>query len=144
MYACLTSSVLWGTDKVLRAIDLLFDSNFFQSFLFGGKFIYFQLYWSIKGYIFVILSGLLWFFDNLMQQLKHIESTYHHYFLDLLLSFDFLTIRENLYMIQFYLSLVYEVHKAINQLYQKQNHFLSLTLLILLDIFVKEIQKVIQ
>ena len=53
-------------NKILRAIDLLFDSNFFQSFLRDGKFVSFQLYWIIiKGLIFYIFCGsfatLLWF-----------------------------------------------------------------------------------
>ena len=51
-YACLVFSVLWGTYKILRAIDLLFNSNFFQSFWCDGKLISFQLYWSIKSLIF--------------------------------------------------------------------------------------------
>ena len=59
LYASLISSVLYGTNKILRAIDL-FDSNFFQSFsYFSGKFIPFQSYWSIKGLRLDILSG--WF-----------------------------------------------------------------------------------
>ena len=76
-----------------------------------------------------------------MKQLEHIESICHHYFLNLLLSFYFLTMQENLYMIHLYLNLFYEVYKAINQHYQKQVN--SIFLLILLEIFSKEIQKVI-
>ena len=45
--------------KILRATDLLFNSTFFQSFLFDGKSISFQLYWSIRDFIFVILCGSL-------------------------------------------------------------------------------------
>ena len=37
-------SVLWGTYKVLRAIDLLFNSNFFQSLPVDRKSISFQMY----------------------------------------------------------------------------------------------------
>ena len=47
-------------------------------------------------------------------------------------------------MIHFYLDLFYEGYNAINQHYQKQNHFLSLTLLNPFDIFAKEIQKDLQ
>ena len=37
--------VLYDTNKVLKAIDMLFDSNFFQSFsCFGGKSFSCQLY----------------------------------------------------------------------------------------------------
>ena len=49
-----------------------------------------------------------------MLQLQRIESTYHHYFLDLLLPFNFLVIQENLYMIRFYLSLFYELYTPVN------------------------------
>ena len=42
---------------MLRAIDLFFDSNFFQSLPLDRKSISFQLYCSIKGLIFYILSG---------------------------------------------------------------------------------------
>ena len=42
---------------MLRAIDLLFDLIFFQSLLCDGKSFSFQLYLSIKGLIFDILSG---------------------------------------------------------------------------------------
>ena len=78
----------------------------FQSFCCAGKSIFFHLHWSIKGLILGILSGVFFFFslDNLMHQLKHFESIYHHYFGDLLLLF--LTIKENLYMIHFYLFLL--------------------------------------
>ena len=61
-------------------------------------------------------------FDNLMLQLHNIESTYHHYFQDLLLLSHFLTIWENLYMITFYLDLFYEVYNTMNQHYQKKIH----------------------
>ena len=55
-----------------------------------------------------------------MQRLKHIESNYCHYFLDLLLLFYFLTILENLYMmIWFFLDLFFEDGNIINQHYQK-------------------------
>ena len=45
MYARGISSVLYGTNKILRGIDLSFDSNFSKSFFsFDGKFIPFQSY----------------------------------------------------------------------------------------------------
>ena len=62
MYAILTSSVLYGTNKILRAVVLLFYSNFFQSSECDGKPNYLQLYWSIKGLIFDILWGLFLMF----------------------------------------------------------------------------------
>ena len=79
-----------------------------------------------------------------MQQLEHIEGIFHHYFLDLLLPFYFLTIQENLYVIHLYSNLFYEVHNTINQRYQKQINFLSFSFLNLFDIFAKEIKKVLQ
>ena len=72
-----------------------------------------------------------------MQELEHIESICHHYFQDLLLTFYFLAIQGNLYMIYVYLNLFYENYGAINQHYQKQIHFLSFFLLILFGIFRK-------
>ena len=79
-----------------------------------------------------------------MQQLKHIESIYHHYFSGLLFLFYFLAILENLYKISLYLNLLYADYNAIHQHYQKQIHFLSFFLLILPDIFAKKIKKVLQ
>ena len=46
-------------------------------------------------------------------------------------------------MIHCDLDLFHEVFNTINQCYQKQIHFLSLILLSLLDLFVKEIQRVL-
>ena len=40
---------------MLRAIDSLFNSNFFQSLPVDGKSMSFQLYWLIKGLILDIL-----------------------------------------------------------------------------------------
>ena len=53
-----------------------------------------------------------------MQQLKHTERNHHHY-LDLLLLFYFLAIKENLHMIHLFLDLFFEVDNAINQHYKK-------------------------
>ena len=83
-------------------------------------------------------------FDYLMQQLKHIENNYHHYFAGLLLLFYFSTIKENLHMIRSFSNLLFAGGNTINQYYQEQNRFLSLVLLNFFDNFVKEIQKVIQ
>ena len=55
-----------------------------------------------------------------MQRLKHIESPYHHYFLDLLWFFYFLAIEHNLYTICLDLDLFFEVDNTINQNYQKK------------------------
>ena len=66
MYAGLICKILCGTNKILRAIVLLFSSNFFQSFECDVKSISFQLYWSIKGLIFDIPWGLFsmnWWFN---------------------------------------------------------------------------------
>ena len=57
LYTSLIFSVLYGTNKTLRAIDLLFSSKFFHSFEFDGKSISIQLYWSTKCLIFDILCG---------------------------------------------------------------------------------------
>ena len=57
LHACLITSVLWGTSRILRVIDLFSNLKFFESFLCDGKFISFQLYWSTKGLIFDILCG---------------------------------------------------------------------------------------
>ena len=48
-----------GTSKILRAIVLLFVSDFFESFLCDVKFLSFQLYWLLKSLIFDIFSGWL-------------------------------------------------------------------------------------
>ena len=66
LYASLIFSVLYDTNKILRAIVLLFNSKFFQSFCSDGKSISFQLYWSIKGLILDILWGsflMFWQFN---------------------------------------------------------------------------------
>ena len=76
-----------------------------------------------------------------MQQLKHTENTCHHYFLDLLL--PFLAIWGNLYMIHLYLNLLYEDYNTIYQHCHREIHFLLLILLTLLDIFAKNVQKVL-
>ena len=88
LYANLIVSVLCGTNNILRAIVLLFCSNFFQSivsyyyffnffqsscpnffrsFWCDGKSISFQLYWLVKDSIFDILSrwfSMYWWFNS--------------------------------------------------------------------------------
>ena len=77
-----------------------------------------------------------------MQRLKHTESSYHHYFLDLLLLFNFSAIQENLYMICLFSNLFFEGGNTINQYYKKQTCFLSLIPLNIFDNFVKAFQNV--
>ena len=55
MYVDLICLVLYGTNKILRAIVLLFCSNFFQTFGCDGNSMSFQLYLSINDLIFDIL-----------------------------------------------------------------------------------------
>ena len=113
--ASLIFSVLYGTNKILRAI---INFNFFQSFEgSGGRFISFQLYLITKGLRLDVLSGLLLICLWLNAAIKHIESNYHHcYFQDLLLLFYFLPIQENLYIILLFLDLFFEDNNnTINQ-----------------------------
>ena len=72
-YASLIFWLLYNTNKVLTAIELLFDWNFFPYFLCEKKSIPFQLYWSIKEIILDILYGSLAIF-LLIQLLQHIEN----------------------------------------------------------------------
>ena len=73
-------SVLGGTYKILRAIVLIFCSNFFHSFIPAEKSMPFQLYWSIKGLIFDILSGwfsIFWWFNaTVIAYWKHLLSLF--------------------------------------------------------------------
>ena len=79
-----------------------------------------------------------------MQRLKHIESNYHHYFLDLLLLFLFFNHSgESIYYLPLFKPF-FKGGNTIHQYHQEQIHFLSLVLLNLFDNFVKEIQKVFQ
>ena len=54
-----------------------------------------------------------------MQRLKHTESSYYHYLLDLLLLFYILIIQENLYIIHLFLNLFFEGVNTINQHYNE-------------------------
>ena len=67
--------------KTLRAIVILFFSNFFQSFFSDGKLISSELYLFIKGLIFVVLSGFFLFLHDLTRLLQHIESIYYLFLL---------------------------------------------------------------
>ena len=77
---------LVGAERILRAISLLFLSNYSQSFIPAVKFMPFQLYLSIKCLIFDILSGFQ-FLDDLMQQLLRIEKTLSLVFLGFIVAF---------------------------------------------------------
>ena len=85
--------VLCGTNKILRAMVLLFCSNFFQSIsilFFSNSSLSsfwcalismsFQLYWLIKGLIFDILSGLFpmfwWFNATVIGYWKRLSSLF--------------------------------------------------------------------
>ena len=59
-----------------------------------------------------------------MQQLKYIQSAYHHDFLNLFLLSYFLTIQEKLYMMHLYLDLFYEAFNTIDQYHYKKYYFL--------------------
>ena len=69
--------------KMLRATVILFFSNFFQSSFSQRNFIPFQLYFFIKGLIFVnfcfllIFGALCLFFHDLTQLLQPIEIIYY-------------------------------------------------------------------
>ena len=67
--------LLW---KTIRAIVILFSSNFFESSFSGEKFIPSYLYLFIKGSFFVILSGIFlifsWFKATVRAYLKHLLS----------------------------------------------------------------------
>ena len=73
LYARFIVFSLCGTNKILRAIVLLFCLNVFQSFIPAGNSIPSQLYWSIEGLIFDIFSGwlsMLWWFNASYRILK--------------------------------------------------------------------------
>ena len=144
LYACLVCLTFYGTNRILRAIALLFCSKSFQSFESDGKSISFQLCWSIKGLIFGILWGLFpmcwWFNATVKAYWKQLSSL----FCVFIVVFYFPTILENIYMICFFSNLLFEGCNTINQYYKEQNWFLSLVFLNVFNNFVKEIQKVLQ
>ena len=90
----------------------------------------------------IFSKGFFQCFDNLMRKLEDTENNYHHYFVDLLLLFNFSTIQENLYMICSFSNSLFEGGNTINQYYQEEIRFLSLVFLIFFDNLVKKIQKV--
>ena len=51
MHASLISLLLCGTNKTLRAIDLLFVSNLSQSLAYERVFLFFCTYWFVKRWI---------------------------------------------------------------------------------------------
>ena len=83
MYACFISSLLLGENKT-RVTALLFVSNFFEPFVSDGKFLSFDLYWSMKGLIFLIISGcfsiVLWFSATNIACLKQLPSLFVGFF----------------------------------------------------------------
>ena len=99
MYASLISSVLYGTNKILRAIVLLSNSNFFQSFCgCNGRSISFQLYWLIRGLIFDILCGSFWTFWKLNAMAKAYWKQLLSLFFGFILAFLFFShFRESIY-----------------------------------------------
>ena len=62
-------------------------------------------------------------FDDSMRQLLNTENIYYLYFLDLLLLFYLISIREILCMIFLFSGLFYEYDKTMNQRFQIQNYF---------------------
>ena len=126
---------------MLRAIDLLFFSNSLQSFLFDGKFIYFQLYWSIKVLMFDIISGWLllcsWFNATATAYWKHLSSL----FLGFIVAFLFSNhLGEFVYDPPLFRLILWSLQYNESTL-SKKIHFLSLILLTFFCIFVKKNQK---
>ena len=116
LYASLIVFVLYGTNNILRAIVLLFCSNFFQFFCSVGISILFQLYWLIKGSFFDIpcksLTIFWWFNATVMAYWKQLSS---FSFCGFIVAFYFSTIRETLCMIHLFSWLFYENNNTINQ-----------------------------
>ena len=78
--ASLIFLVLCGTNKVLKAILLLFCSNFFQSFEWWKTY-FFPIILINKRFNFRYSFSMTFnLFHDLMQRLKHTESNYHHFF----------------------------------------------------------------
>ena len=94
-------------NKTLRAINLLFDSNSFQSFLCDGKCISFQFYWFIKGLFFYIFccsfAKYLWFKATFAAYWKQLFSSL---FFEFTVAFFLLSNQENLDPLGFKLILV--------------------------------------
>ena len=107
---------LFSFYKTLRAIVILFFSNFFQSSFSDGNLISSELYLFIKGLIFIVLSGFFLFLHDLTRLLQHIESIYYLFYRrDLLLLFCILANQENLYMIHNNLVLFYNIYSTISE-----------------------------
>ena len=79
-----------GTNKILRAIVLLFRPNFFQLFIPPEKLMPSKLYWSKKIPIFYILSGwflMFWWFNaTTIEYWKHLWSLFFGFIVPLLSS----------------------------------------------------------
>ena len=106
-------------NKILRTIDLLFNSNIFQSFLFDEKSSSCLLYWSIKGLIFVFLCGSFlicsWFNATSTAYWKHLSSLFFGYIVVVLF---FSHLGESICDLPL-IRLFYGIYNAINQHYQK-------------------------
>ena len=115
MYACLICLVLYGRNKILRAITLLFCSNFFQSFDCNGNSIPFPLYWSKKKktrYFFWMITNPIfsWFNTIASAYLKHSSSSFFGFIVALLC---FIQSGESIYD-PLFSYLFYEDNNAIN------------------------------
>ena len=110
----LFSSSSFGEKWTLRAIDLLFDSNFFQSLGSIGKITYFQLYLSIKDLIFDIVCRSFtvysWFNASVTAYWKHVPSLFFKFIVALL----FLSSLENLFTIRHDSDIFYDICNICN------------------------------
>ena len=120
LYASLMFSVLYGTNKILREIDLLFNSNFFQPLRSDGKSISFQLYWLINGLIFNNFCGsflTFWQFNGMVKVYwKQLLSLFIRFIVDFLF---FSHLGESNMMITFCSDFFFAGYNIINQHYQK-------------------------
>ena len=79
LYARFIVILVRGIYKILRAIVLLFRSNFFQSFIPAGKSTPSQLYWLIKclsDILFGWFSMFWWFNATAVEYWKHLLSLF--------------------------------------------------------------------
>ena len=112
--------------RTLRAIVIFFSSNFFQLLFSDGKLIPLQLYWIIKGLIFIILSECLttysWLCATCTAYRKHLLS---FLLIGFIVAFLFLTNQENIYMIHHDSDLFYDIYNRINEHNRRQPHYFS-------------------
>ena len=138
------SSLAYNT---LRATIGVFFPKSFQSSFPDELFMSLPLYPSIKDLVYDIFDRFLSHFlmiqcNGLLQQ---IERIYHHHWQDLLwVFFCFISNQENLSMIHHISDLFYNIFSLIKQHNQRQNHYLSLIILSLFDIYKKLIKKTLQ